>query len=412
MTSGAGAGVTSRVGAGVASGAGTGIAQEPIDSAANLLLQARLALVYGLVNSTVEAQREAARIADLLRGVIDSAASPGHQGAQAAFELEGSLTASLGEMKRRANLVVFWGCDPDRIFPGFLDRYAPARAGRLRISVDVGEGLGPDGVDERVALPPGREIEALLALRALVRGRRVEAERAVALGLEVDPLRRLARQIANCGYGAIVSDADPPSDRRDPERAGALGALVRDARGKARLRLVGVRRPGNPVGAESVLTWQTGFPGAISFASGAPRYGPGEFTGEAVLARGEVDAALVVGADPAAFLSAPALQTLNRLPTVFIGGADAPGHGSASIRIATAPFGATAGHVFRMDGVALRQRPAQGGLRSEIPGGAALPTEADVLRRLADAIVRCLDDAPDRRTPSDEDSVRPRGQRQ
>jgi formylmethanofuran dehydrogenase subunit B len=210
--------------------------------------------------------------------------------------------------------------------------------------------------------------------------------------------------MTGCGYGAILSDADPPPERRDLERAGALGALARDARGKARLRLVGVRGPGNPVGAESVLTWQSGFPGAISFASGAPRYGPGEWSGEAVLARGEVDAVLVVGAEPSRYLSARALQNLKQLPSVFVGAHDAhdahdtpdtPGYARASIGLATAPLAASGGHVFRMDGVALRQgqpsHEAAGAAGQKSQAGADLPTEAVVLTQLADAIGARLD---------------------
>lgn len=373
--------------------AGSPIVAPPdaIQAAATLLTRARLALVYGLVNSTVEAQREAVRIADLLRGVIDTAASPGHHGSQAAFERQGLLTASLGEVKRRANLIVFWACDPDRAEPGFVDRYAGARAARTRISVDLGEARGPEGVDERVVLPPEREIEALLALRAFVRGRRVETERAEALGLPRGPLRRLTRQMTGCGYGAILSDADPPPQRRDPERAGALGALVGDARGRARLRLLGVRGPGNPVGAENVLTWQTGFPGAIHFASGAPRYGPGEWSGETVLARGEVDAVLIVGAEAGRFLSDSAVKGLRHLATVFVGAPDAPDYARATVGIAAATLAASGGHVFRMDGVALRQRARKGELPSEAAGGTGHPTEAAVLTQLADAIVTRLD---------------------
>jgi hypothetical protein len=171
--------------------------------------------------------------------------------------------------------------------------------------------------------------------------------------------------------GAILTDADPPLERRDSERTGALGALVRDARGKARLRLVGIRRPGNPVGAESVLTWQTGFPSAVSWASGAPRYGPGEWSGEAVLARGEVDAVLIVGAEPERFLSGAALAGLKRVPTVFV---------EAPIRPATqgqhryrhGALRSHRGHVFRMT-VALQQHSAKGEAAPENPDGEFVP---------------------------------------
>ena len=135
------------------------------------------------------------------------------------------------------------------------------------------------------------------------------------------------------------------------------------------------------MGAENVLTWQTGFPFAVSFARGFPRHDPAEFSGEGLLARGEVDAALVVGADPSQHLSPLALRHLRKIPVVAVGEADAggPTTGSlsrAEVRVATAPFVATAGRVFRMDGIALRHEPS-------IPS--PLPSEASVLSRIAAA---------------------------
>lgn len=356
---------------------GTGSVDEAVESAAELLTSARLPLVYGLVDSTVEAQRQAAGLADLLRGILDVATSASHAASAAAYERLGVLTASLGDVRQRAHLVVFWGCDPDGAHPGFCERYAPARPGRVRTAIDVGGAHGPEHVDERLAIPPDREIDALLALRAFVRGRRVEPP-AQGNGLPLEGLRALAARLAACGYGAILSDGDPPATRRNPERALALAALVRDAHRRSRLRLVGVRGPGNTVGAENVLTWQTGFPSALSFARGYPRYGPGEFDAETVLVRGDVDAALVVGADPGAHLSESALDGLRRIPIVRIG-ADGAG---ARVFLKAAPLRETAGRVYRMDGVALRQRP--------LPrrGAGDVPTEAEALARIAAAVRR------------------------
>lgn len=350
---------------------------EAAEGAAELLTAARLPMVYGLVDSTVEAQRQAVGLADLLHGILDTAASAGHAGATAAYERLGLLTASLGDVRQRAQLVVFWGCDPDRAHPRFCELYAPARPGRIRIAVDVGEARGPAQVDERLSIPVDREIDALLALRAFVRGRRVEqgTERSE---LPLEGLRTLAARLISCGYGALLSDGDPPASRRNPERALALAALVRDAHRKARLRLVAVRAPGNTVGAETVLTWQAGFPSAISFARGHPRYGPGEFDAETVLVRGDVDAALVVGADPAAHLSGTALERLSHIPTVRVGPASTAGADRSSVFLTTAAFADTAGRVYRMDGVALRQRPMAD------TGGTA--TEADVLARVITAV--------------------------
>lgn len=343
-----------------------------IEAAARLLCAARAPLVWGLVESTVEAQREAVGIASMLRACVDSAASPAQAASRAAFEQLGLLTASLGEI-RRADLVVYWAVDPDRRHPGFTARHAPARAGLRRVAVDLDGARGPAGVEERLPLPADRELHALLVLRAFVRGRRIEAPGGS--GLPVEALRGLARQLTGCGYGIILYDAEPPPPQREPERALTLTATVRDARAKARLRLIGVRSPGNPAGAENVLAWRTGFPAAVSFARGEPRYGPGEFTGESLLEKGEVDAALLVGADPALHLGPEARSHLQRIPTVRLG--PAPDGGARVVFIPTAPLEETAGTVFRMDGIALPHAPTE-------PG--SLPSEATILKRLAAAI--------------------------
>jgi formylmethanofuran dehydrogenase subunit B len=352
--------------------------EEAIEAAAAQLAAARLPLVYGLVQSTVEAQREAVRLARLLRGVLDSA-SAGPAG-HLAFARLGLRSASLGELRRRADLVLFWGCDPDAFQPGFVERYAPARQGRTRLAVDLGDARGPAGTDLRVAVPREREIEALLVLRAFVRGRRVEREVAAPLGLPLDTLRGLASRLKACRHAALLYDGDPPLARRDAERAASLTSLALDARPGTSLRVLAVRESGNPVGAESVLTWLTGCPAAVSFAQGAPRFGPREWSAEAVLAAGDVDAALLVGVGSPRQLSARALDQLGRLPTVWVG-SEGGLSTRASVAIAAAPLAATPGHVFRMDGVALRPVAL-----AEDPGG--LPTEASVLARIAAALPR------------------------
>ena len=355
--------------------------EEAVAAAAELLGAARLPLVYGLVESTVEAQQGAVRLADLLGAILDTASSPAHRASLDAFERVGLLTASLGEVRRRANLIVFWACDPERLHPGFVERYAPARTGRTRLAVDLGDARGPQGIEERLALPEGGEVDALLVLRAFVRGRRVEAAVAARAGLPLEALRALATRLTSCGHGALLHDGDPMPEGRDAERAHALALLVRDVHGNARMRQVCVRAADNAVGAENVLTWQTGFPASVSFAGGYPRYGPGEFSAERSLARREVDAVLVVGALPSSHLSDDAMNHLGRLPVVQVGGREATGDSRARVFFPAAPFRETPGGVFRMDGVALRQVPA-----GEDSAAHDLPTEATVLNRLAERV--------------------------
>lgn len=352
---------------------------EALDAAADLLIGARLPLIYGLVDTTVEAQQQAVALADLLGAVVDSASSASHGSSVLAFQHSGRVSATLGEVKNRADLIIFWGVDPDASHPGFLERFttpAPDAPTPWKLAVDVGDARSPRDVDDRLSVLPEREVEALWALRMLIRGRRVEESGADTLGSPLERLREFAGRLVGSGYPIIFHAGDPPPERRNPLRATALATLAAEANSKTRLRLIGIRMPGNPVGAENVLTWQTGYPFAVHFGRGYPRYGPGEFTGEALLARSEADAALVVGTRLSHHLSDAALSHLRRIPTVVVGSADALPDGGSRVMIPTAPPDDTPGGFYRMDGVPLRRRVA----------APEQPTDVRVLEELANRV--------------------------
>ncbi len=107
---------------------------------------------------------------------------------------------------------------------------------------------------------------------------------------------------------------------------------------------LGLRGDGNARGAEDVLAWQTGFAAAVSFARGFPRESP---RAAELLERGEVDAALVVAADPL-----EDLPRLRGLPTVVVDARETATSQAARVAFATAADGIeVAGTVHRMDGV-------------------------------------------------------------
>jgi formylmethanofuran dehydrogenase subunit B len=80
------------------------------------------------------------------------------------------------------------------------------------------------------------------------------------------------------------------------------------------------------------LTWQTGFPMAVDFSRGAPRYQPEDATLPR-LARGAIDAALIVGATTA--LPTAVTDTLRDVRTMVIGPRASESAIAASIRIDT-----------------------------------------------------------------------------
>ena len=132
-----------------------------------------------------------------------------------------------------------------------------------------------------------------------------------------------------------------------------------------------MRRYGDVAGADSVLAWQTGYPFGVNLAAGHPRYNPGEFTGPDMLARGEIDAAVVVGSATLAGFGPAALAALGRVPVVVL---DPPGAACpvpAAVVFPTAVYGVhKPGTAYRLDEVPIP-------LRVLLPTD--LPTDADVL---------------------------------
>jgi formylmethanofuran dehydrogenase subunit B len=153
-----------------------------------------------------------------------------------------------------------------------------------------------------------------------------------------------------------------------------LYRLVRTLNDRA--RWVGVRlgAASNGNGAAQVLAWRTGYPRAVDFSHGFPRYGPTDFAAEQLLARGEVDAALVVCDDSQLQLSSAAQAHLQKIPRVLIDWQETPGWSDADVAIRVAVPGVeSSGTMFRMDGVPLALRPAL---------AAKCPADFEVLRML------------------------------
>jgi formylmethanofuran dehydrogenase subunit B len=136
-----------------------------------------------------------------------------------------------------------------------------------------------------------------------------------------------------------------------------------------------LRHEGNAAGAEDVLAWQTGYPAAVSLAGGHPRTSPGEFGAAAVLARGDADAALVVGSDPLEHLPAAAADGLRAIPVVSVDARDTATAGAARVAFTTAAGGVhRPGVVHRLDGVPV---PLRAPLASD------RPSDEDVLHAIA-----------------------------
>lgn len=335
--------------------------EDACDRAAELLLAARAPLVCGLAGAATDAQRAAVGIADRLGACVDWTVSPTDAAPVVAYQTHGAVTASLGEVAQRADLVIFWRCDPATTHARHFERYSlqPAsrwlprgRADRTVVSIGSHASETSRRADATLALDPGADDEAINLLHALFEG--IDPSANNATGVSQDDWKTLAEQVRHARYAVIFYGRELAQQGH-----AALAALTRFAQAAqdhTRLVTAPLGAQGNSVGAENVLTWQTGYPMAVSFARGWPEYGPDEHAAHALLGRGEADAALVVSEESLQGLPDRARQRLRSIPTVALTSGDAS-RLAPEVLFRVAPLGGTpGGDVYRSDGVALPLR--------------------------------------------------------
>ena len=335
--------------------------KKAVEAAAKILAEARRPLVYGLSSTECEAIGKSVELAELTGGVIDNTASVCHGPTILALQQVGASKTTLGEVKNRADLIIFWGCNPTAAHLRHLIRYSgmpkgmytpEGRKSRYIVAVDVRETNMARVADEFIKVTPNGDFELLLALRAAVRGVKIACDIS---GVKAEDIKGLAKRMKEAKMGIVFFGLGlTQSDGRHMNIDAAVG-LVAELNHHTKFLLTPMRGHYNVAGANAVTTWQTGYPYAVDFARGYPRYNPGEFTAVDMLARGEPDAILVVASDPGATFPADSAAHLAKVPTITLDQKITPTTMMSKVVIPVATAGVEAeGTAYRMDGVPLR----------------------------------------------------------
>ena len=354
-----------------------------LDRAADILQAASSPLIYGLSRSSTEGQRAAVSLAERLGATIDTTASLCHAPSVMALQEVGEVTCTLGEVKNRADLVIFWGANPVESHPRHFERYSllpqgrfipGGRADRTLVVADVKPTATTELADLFLRVEPGEDFEALVTLRKLLRGEPVET--AVSTGASLPHLTELAHRMKSCRFGVVFFGLGLSMTGLGQHNVGALLLLVRDLNAHARFCARRLRYPGDVTGADTVLAWQTGYPFSVNFFRGYPRFNPGEFTAQEMLERDEVDACLLVGSEGVSRFSKSAVDRLRRIPTIALDYPTVESFIAPTIRFTTAVYGVhRPGTAYRMDGIPIP-------LQAFLPTG--YPDDSDVLRMIGE----------------------------
>src|SRR5260370_15313086 len=355
--------------------------EEGIERAAHILAGARYPIVYGLSDTTCEAQRVAVAIADRIGGCIDTTTSVCHGPSGMAFQGVGEVTCSVGEVQNRGDLVIFWGSNPADSHRRHWGRYSTmpkglfipnGRKDRTVVLVDVRKSKSAPAADIFLQIKPRKDFEALWALRALVKGVRFDASIGDETGITLEQLQDLPERMKTCKFGILFFRMGLSMTRGKHLNVEASLALARDLNEFTRFYAKPMRGHGNVTGADNVVSWQTGYPFGVSLGRGYPRFNPRELTTADTLARGEADAALIVASDPMANFSQPARDHLARIPYIVLDPKETPTVRGATVAFTTATYGInTGGTVFPVDHRSLPLRPP---FQTPLPGRPAALT--------------------------------------
>jgi len=342
--------------------------EEAIEETAQTLVKAKFPIIYGLSDTTCEAQRQAVAISDIIRGTIDTTTSVCHGPSGLAFQGVGESTMSLGEVKNRADLVIYWGGNPAASHPRHFTRYTVTPKGmfipngrkdRTVVLVDIRKTPSAPVADLFIQVKPGKDFEVLWALRALVKGKNIDPSIEEETGVSLATLEDLVDKMKNCRYGVLFFGMGLTMTRGRHFNSGAIMALTTDLNEFTHFVTKPVRGHGNVTGADNVLSWQTGYPFGVNFNRGYPRFNPGEFTTVDTLSRGDADAAMFIASDPASNFPKVAIEHMKKIPVISLDTKQTETSNLAHVAFATSTYGInTGGTVYRMDDVPITMRSA------------------------------------------------------
>jgi formylmethanofuran dehydrogenase subunit B len=377
--------------------------EEALQKSAEILANASYPLLYGWSSTSCEASGSGIELAEEVGGVIDNTSTVCHGPSILSVQDVGLASCTLGQLRHRADLVIYWACDPWSAHPRHIERYTAFSEGRFRAStwrsylkhtraqqlrkrvrrtldfapksalstqptaihptttlgtenartmmvVDVRKTRTADAADYFLQVQPNTDYDIMQALRMLIKDEETDLEEVA--GIPMETLEEVADLMTNCTFGVLFFGVGLTMSLGKLRNIDAALHLVRDLNTRTKFVIMPMRGHFNVTGADVVCTWQTGYPYAVDFSEGYPQYNPGETSAVDILNRGESDAALVIASDPVANFPTKAARHLANNPLIVIDPLQTPTSTMADVVLPSTFVGIeTEGNAYRMDHV-------------------------------------------------------------
>jgi formylmethanofuran dehydrogenase subunit B len=344
---------------------------EAVRKSAEILVNSRYPVLYGWSSTSCEATRKGLELAEEVGGVVDNTSTVCHGPSIIGVQDIGISTCTLGQLRHRADLVIYWGSNPMSSHPRHIERYTtftegrfqpsgwkdylrrlgatltqrrirrllnliPGREreeietmldkrqipyslraeGRKMIVVDVRKTHTADLADYFIQPEANKDYELLQALRMLVLGEELEIDEVA--GIPTKILEEIAEVLIECELGILFFGLGLTMSEGKHRNIDAALSLVRDLNHRTKFLIMPMRGHFNVSGADTVFTWQTGYPFAVDYSRGYPRYNPGETSIIDVLLKGEADGSLIIASDPVSHFPKGAVENLLKTPIITI----------------------------------------------------------------------------------------------
>ena len=299
---------------------------EAVGRAAKILADATYPILYGWSNTSCEAIRVGLELAEEVGGVIDNTSTVCHGPSILSVQDVGISSCTLGQLRHRADLIFYWASNPWSAHPRHIERYTMFSEGRFQKStwrgylsrlsgivsrkrlqraanlvlrrdvfaapeverrlpysmfqkkrkmvvVDVRKTRTAEAADYFLQVEPNKDYELLQAFRMLIKDEELDVD--TVAGVPVEILEEVADIMVGCELGVLFFGLGLTMSEGKLRNVDAALNLTRDLNQRTKFLIMPMRGHFNVTGVNIVFTWQTGYPYAVDFSHGYPRYNPG-----------------------------------------------------------------------------------------------------------------------------------------
>lgn len=298
--------------------------KQAISHIAETLRQTKQPLIAGLATD-LNGARAAMALADKSGASIDSQFSPAAFRNILVLQDTGYMTTTLTETRNRADVLVVVASDIENAYPRFFERIVWPDESMFDVDLNQRQviylGKAPSG--DASTSPSGKKAqvltcddadlpEVLSVLRALIKGKNVQAETVGAIA--VSDLKQLVDTLKAAKYSVFTWSGSMLDFDHAEASVQTLCEAIKELNKNTRSNGLPLGGKEGDTTVNAVASWQSGYPMRSSFQRGYPEYDPFIFDSRRLLSENEADLLIWVNA-----FNTNGTPPKSQTPTVVLG---------------------------------------------------------------------------------------------